>query len=74
MILSQSEWKVATTSMASTTDISTQKKQVDKVVEEYWDIFSSPTGLPMHFQVNNSIDLTPGAKLPNGPVYQHYML
>jgi hypothetical protein len=38
-------------------------------MEEYKDIFSSPTSVPMHYQVKHPIDLTPGAPLPNGPVY-----
>jgi hypothetical protein len=42
---------------------------VDRIVEEYRDIFSSPTGVPMHYQVKHPIDLAPGAPLPNGPVY-----
>jgi hypothetical protein len=55
-------------------DLSTQQKQVDKVVEEYSDIFSSPTGVPLHYQVKHPIDLTPGAPLPNGPVYHCSLL
>ena len=43
---------------------------MDKVVEEYEDIFTSPAGVPMHYQVKHSIDLTPGAPLPNGPIYR----
>jgi hypothetical protein len=39
-------------------------------MEEYKYIFSSPIGVPMHYQVKHSIDLTHGAPLPNGPVYQ----
>jgi hypothetical protein len=35
MIHSQSEWKVTSTSMASTQGSSMQQKQVDKVMEEY---------------------------------------
>jgi hypothetical protein len=50
-------------------DLSTQQKQVDKVVEEYSDIFSSPTGVPQHYQVKNPIDLTHDTPLPNGTVY-----
>jgi hypothetical protein len=42
---------------------------MDKVVEEYEDIFTSPTGVPLHCQVKHPIDLTPGAPLPNGPIY-----
>jgi hypothetical protein len=38
-------------------------------MEEYRDIFSSPTRVPTHCQVKKPIDLTPGAPLPNGPVY-----
>eukprot|EP00253_Pinus_taeda_P034537 PITA_34537 len=43
---------------------------MDKVVEEYEDIFTSPAGVPLHCQVKHSIDLTPGALLPNGPIYR----
>lgn len=43
---------------------------MDKVVEEYEDIFTSPAGVPLHCQVKHSIDLTPGAPLPNGPIYR----
>jgi hypothetical protein len=59
VILSQSERKFAATSMAFMTELSMQQKQVDKFVEEYKDIFSSPTGVPMHSQVKHPIDLTP---------------
>jgi hypothetical protein len=71
MIRSQSERKSATTSRASVTDLSTQQKQVDKVMEQYSDIFSSPIRVPLHFQVKHAIDLTQGALLPNGSVYRH---
>jgi hypothetical protein len=74
MIHSQSERKIAATSRASMTDLSTQQKQVDKVMEEYSDIFSSPTRVPLHCQVKHPIDLTPGALLPNGPVYHRSLL
>jgi hypothetical protein len=50
------------------------RKKVDKVVEEYLDIFSSPIGVPLHYQVKHPIDLTPGAPLPNGPVYHPSLL
>jgi hypothetical protein len=43
-------------------------------MEEYSDIFSSPTGIPLHFQVKHPIDLTPSAPLPNGTVYLHSLL
>jgi hypothetical protein len=74
MILSQSDRKIAATSRASVANLFTHQKQMDKVVEEYSDIFSSPTRVPLHCQVKHPIDLTPGAPLPNGPVYRHSML
>jgi len=42
---------------------------MDKVVEEYEDIFTSAARVPLHCQVKHSIDLTPGAPLPSGPIY-----
>jgi hypothetical protein len=74
MIRSQNKRKIAATSKVSVADLSTQQKQVDKVVEEYSDIFSSPTGVPLHCQVKHPIDLTPGAPLPNGTVYHLSLL
>eukprot|EP00253_Pinus_taeda_P016886 PITA_16886 len=47
---------------------------MDKIVEEYEDIFTSPEGVPLHCQVKHSIDLTPGAPLPNGPIYRRSVL
>jgi hypothetical protein len=66
MILSQNERNIATTSRVSTVDLSTQQKQVDKVMEEYSDIFSSPTRVPLHYQVKHPIDLTPTHCFPMG--------
>jgi hypothetical protein len=43
-------------------------------VEEYSYIFSSPIGVPLHYQVKQPIDMTPGAPLPNGPVYRHSLI
>jgi hypothetical protein len=43
-------------------------------MEEYRDIFSSPTGVPMHYQVKHSNDLTLGAPLPNVPVYRRSLM
>jgi hypothetical protein len=47
---------------------------VEKIVEEYKDILSSPTGVSMHCQVNHSIDLTPDAPMPNEHVYRHFVM
>ena len=47
---------------------------MDKVVEEYEDIFTSPTGVPLHCQVKHLIDLTPGVPLPNGLIYWRFVL
>jgi hypothetical protein len=49
VIHSQNKRKIAATSRASAADLSTQRKKVYKVVEEYSYIFSSPTGIPLHF-------------------------
>jgi hypothetical protein len=59
VIHSQSVWKAATKSMASMIALSTYHKEVDKVMEEYKDIFSSPMWVPLHCPVKHSIDLTP---------------
>jgi hypothetical protein len=48
MIHSQNKKKIIATSRVSTFDLSTQQKQVDKFMEEYSDIFSSPTKVPLH--------------------------
>jgi hypothetical protein len=74
MIFSQNKRKITTTFRVSAANLSTQQKQVDKVVEEYSDIFSSPTGVPLHFQVKHPIDLTPSVPLPNGLVYHLSLL
>jgi hypothetical protein len=74
MILHKSEKKVATKSMASAVDLSMQQKKVDKVMKEYKGIFSSLIGVPLHFQVNHPIYLTPNASLPNGPVYHRSLI
>ena len=42
---------------------------MDKVVDEYGDIFTSPTRVPLHCQVKHPIDLTLGVSLPNGSIY-----
>jgi hypothetical protein len=47
---------------------------MDKVMEEYSYIFSSPTKVPLHCQVKHPIDLTPSAPLTNGSVYHHSLL
>jgi hypothetical protein len=49
MIRSQNERNIATTSRVSTSDLSTQQKKVDRVMEEYSDIFSSPTRVPLYY-------------------------
>ena len=72
MIRPQGKKKVVAT--ASRQGSSTQQQHMDKVVEEYRDIFASPTGVPLHCQVKHSIDLTPGAPLPNGPIYRRSVL
>jgi hypothetical protein len=43
-------------------------------MEEYSDIFSSPTKVPLNYQVKHPIDLTPDALLTNGLVYHRSLL
>jgi hypothetical protein len=74
VIRSQSKRKITATSRASMIDISTQKKQVDKVVEEYLDIFSSPIRVALHCQVKHPVNLTLGTLLPNGAIYRRSLL
>ena len=74
VILSQNKRKITATSRVFSVDLSTQQKQVDKVMEEYSNIFSSPIGVPLHCQVKHPIDLTPDTSLPNGPVYHLSLL
>ena len=54
--------------MTSRQGPSARQQKMDKLVEEYEEIFTSPTGVPLHYQVKHSIDLTPGGPLPNGPI------
>ena len=72
MICPQGKKKIMTTT--SRQGPSTRQQQMDKVMEEYWDIFTSPTGVPLRYQVKHPIELTPGASLPNGLIYQHSIL
>jgi hypothetical protein len=74
IVLSHSERNIIATSRASVDDLSTQHKQVDKVMQEYSLIFSSPIRVPLHFQVKHLINLTLGALLLNGPFYQCSLL
>jgi hypothetical protein len=62
--------KRKTVAMTSRKVPTARKQQMDKVMEEYEDIFTSPTWVPLHCQVKHPIDLTPGALLPNGPIYR----
>jgi hypothetical protein len=57
VIHAHSKKKVIATSVASTQCLSLQQNQVDGIVEEYRDIFTSPTGVPTHCQVKHPIDL-----------------
>jgi hypothetical protein len=43
-------------------------------VEEYRDIFSSPTRVSPHYQFKHLIDLTLSEPMPNGPVYRHSLM
>jgi hypothetical protein len=47
-IFSQNKRKIIATSRVFAADLSTQQNQVYKVVEEYSNIFSSPTWVLLH--------------------------
>jgi hypothetical protein len=47
---------------------------MDEFMEEYWSIFTSPTGVPLHCEAKHPIDLTLGASLSNGLIYQRSVL
>jgi hypothetical protein len=72
MICSQGKKKIVSTT--SRQGSFARQQQMDEVVEEYRDIFTSPAGVPLHCQVNHPIDLTPGASLPNGSIYRRSVL
>jgi len=74
MVSSEGEQKVIATAKTSAWGLSSQQQQVDRIVEDYKDIFTSPTRVHFHCQVKNSIDLTPNAPLPNEPVYRHSIM
>jgi hypothetical protein len=74
MVRLEGERKFTATTKTSARGLSTQKQQVDKIVEEHIDIFSSPTRVHVHCQVKHLIYLTPNAPLPNGPVYRRSVM
>jgi hypothetical protein len=74
VIPARSKQKVIVASVTFTHSLSLQQKQVDGIVEEYRDIFSSPTGVPTHCQIKHPIDLTLGTTWPNGPVYRRSLM
>ena len=73
-LMTSPQGKKNTVAMTSRQGSSTRQQQMDKVVEEYGDIFTSPTGVPLHCQVKHPIDLTLGVPLPNGPIYRRSVL
>ena len=66
--------KKKTVAAASKWGPSARQLQMDKVVEEYEDIFTSLAGVPLHYQVKHSINLSPDVSFPNGPIYRRYVL
>jgi len=51
-----------------------QQQQMDMVMRADKNIFSSPTGTSLHYQVKHSFNLTPRAPLPNGSIYHRPIL
>ena len=73
-LMTQPQGKKNIMAMTSRHGPSTRQQQMDKVMKEYRDIFTSPTGVPLHCQVKHPIDLTPGSSLPNGPIDRRSVL
>ena len=70
MIKPQHSRKTATTSRLIDQRSSRQQQHIDKILEEYQNIFQAPDGVPLHCQVKHSIELVPGSSLPNSSVYR----
>ena len=51
-----------------------QKKEMDKILQEYHSVFKSLVGVPAHCQVKHSIDLITGTPLPNEKIYRRSVL
>ena len=73
-LMIRSQGKKKTMAMTSRQGSSARQQQMEKVVEEYGNIFTSPKRVSLHCQVKHPIDLTLGAPLPNGPIYRHSVL
>ena len=74
MIRPQRSKRITTTSQLSIDHNFGKQWQVDRVLEEYKDVFKDPAGIPLHFQVKHSIDLVTSSSLPNAYVYRRYIL
>ena len=53
---------------------SQQQEQIDRIFEEYQNVFQEPNGVPLHCQVKHSIELVPRSSLPNASVYKRSIL
>lgn len=62
------------TTTSYTQGIFPKQSPVDKIVEVYKDIFTSPIVVPQHFQVKHSIELIPCAPLSNDKIYRCSLL
>ena len=45
-------------------------KEMAPLLQEYADIFQTPTSMPPSCHIDHSINLIPGAALPNAPTYR----
>lgn len=62
------------TSTISIQGSSAQQQWMEKVMQEYKDIFTSLIGVPLHCQVKNSINITLGVLLPNESMYRRSIM
>jgi len=74
MVRLESERKVTATIKITAQGLSAKKEHVDKIIEVYKYIFTSPTRMHVYYQVKHSIDLTHDPPLPNDLVYRHSLI
>ena len=74
MIKPQHSRNTVATSQLTEQHNSQQQQQVNKIIEEYQNIFQAPYELPLHCQLKHSIELVPSSSLPNTSIYKRSIL
>ena len=74
MVKPQHSRNTASTSRLTDQRSSQQQQQIDRILEEYHNIFQAPNRETLHSQVKHSFELVPGSSLPNAFVYRRSIL